>query len=114
MIVSFSPPTHLTSPLLVSLLSQDMVAVSAECASVMPTTPGVPVTVPWSGPPVWPGMDRSAMAKGPVTVVSAGAPTPGSRAPPVRSVPPALVCARRTSEFSYPGRLAFTAKIPFY
>ncbi len=83
----------------VEFLLQDMAAVSAGCVSVTLTTREAPATALWTPPPAWPPTSRSVTAEGSVSAGPAGAPTPSSRGPPVRSAPPAPESVLSTSQW---------------
>lgn len=75
-----------------------MAAVYAEPAFVMLTTQEVHVTAPWIRRHVWPPIIKSVTAEAYVNVESVSALILNSRAPRVRSAPPALESALNTSK----------------
>lgn len=75
-----------------------MDAANAECVSVTPCGPEVPVIVLWMTKRVWPATSSSVTAEEVVTVAFASALTPNSRVPPVRLVPPVQESALNTSK----------------
>lgn len=75
-----------------------MDAVSAECVSVTPCGPEVPVIVLWTTAHVWPATSNSVTAEERVNVAPASVLIPNSRVPPVRLVLPVQGSALNTSK----------------